>query len=66
VPEILGSSSRYGHRYGEKQLWNVEDEVQFYLDWIAWRAGILNPSEESRLGKSFQRAEPLLSRAAAS
>lgn len=45
LPEVLGSSSRYGYRYGEKELWETEDHVQCYLDRLAWDAGLLNERE---------------------
>lgn len=32
VDEKLGSSSRYGFRYGEKELWKPQPHVQYYLD----------------------------------
>jgi asparagine synthase (glutamine-hydrolysing) len=45
LPEVLGSSSRYGYRYGEKELWETEDHVQCYLDQLAADAGLLNTRE---------------------
>ncbi len=45
IPEVLGSSSRYGYRYGEDELWKTEDHVQCYLDSLAWKAGLLTPPE---------------------
>jgi asparagine synthase (glutamine-hydrolysing) len=32
VREKLGSSSRYGYRYGQKALWDTPPHVQYYLD----------------------------------
>lgn len=49
LPEVLGSSSRYGYRYGEKELWETEDHVQCYLDNLAWKAGLLSPPEQGWL-----------------
>lgn len=49
LPEVLGSSSRYGYRYGEKELWETEDHVQCYLDNLAWEAGLLNTRERQFL-----------------
>lgn len=43
VPEMLGSSSRYGFRYGEQELWEPLSHVQFYLDLIAREQGVLEP-----------------------
>ncbi|MDA2913323.1 asparagine synthase-related protein [Acidobacteriia bacterium AH_259_A11_L15] len=49
IPEVLGSSSRYGYRYGEDKLWKTEDHVQCYLDSLAWKAGLLTPPEQEYL-----------------
>ncbi|MFQ5723832.1 MAG: asparagine synthetase B family protein, partial [Terriglobia bacterium] len=49
IPEVLGSSSRYGYRYGEDELWNTEDHVQCYLDSLAWKADLLTQSEQEYL-----------------
>jgi asparagine synthase (glutamine-hydrolysing) len=42
VTEKLGSSSRYGYRYGKRELWKPSSHVQFYLDCFAARLGILS------------------------
>jgi asparagine synthase (glutamine-hydrolysing) len=41
VNEKLGSSSRYGYRYGERHLWKPQAHVQLYLDMLARRLGML-------------------------
>lgn len=41
VTETLGSSSRYGYRYGDAALWEPPAHVQFHLDGIAARIGLL-------------------------
>jgi asparagine synthase (glutamine-hydrolysing) len=41
VIEKLGSSSRYGYRYGREDLWKPLPHVQFYLDTLAAELGIL-------------------------
>jgi asparagine synthase (glutamine-hydrolysing) len=43
VTEKLGSSSRYGFRYGEQHLWKPLPHVQFYLDHHAAQLGLLPP-----------------------
>jgi asparagine synthase (glutamine-hydrolysing) len=43
VTEKLGSSSRYGFRYGQQNLWKPLPHVQFYLDSVAARQGMLSP-----------------------
>ncbi len=42
VIEKLGSSSRYGYRYGDVALWEPLAHVQYHLDSIAARIGLLN------------------------
>jgi asparagine synthase (glutamine-hydrolysing) len=44
VTEKLGSSSRYGFRYGDHDLWKPLPQVQFYLDSIAHRLNLLAPA----------------------
>lgn len=41
VLEKLGSSSRYGFRYGDHHLWKPLSHVQYYLDSFAARLGLL-------------------------
>lgn len=41
VTEKLGSSSRYGYRYGDASLWEPPPHVQYHLDGIAARVGLL-------------------------
>lgn len=41
VSEKLGSSSRYGYRYGAKHLWKPLPHVQYYLDTQAAQLGLL-------------------------
>lgn len=43
VTEKLGSSSRYGFRYGEQHLWKPLPHVQYYLDHHAAKLGLLPP-----------------------
>jgi asparagine synthase (glutamine-hydrolysing) len=42
VTEKLGSSSRYGYRYGRKDLWTPSSHVQYYLDSHAMEIGMLS------------------------
>jgi asparagine synthase (glutamine-hydrolysing) len=42
VTEKLGSSSRYGYRYGREDLWKPSPHVQYYLDSQAIEVGMLN------------------------
>jgi asparagine synthase (glutamine-hydrolysing) len=43
VIEKLGSSSRYGYRYGDEKMWKPATQLQFYLDSEAARLGLLPP-----------------------
>jgi len=43
IPEKLGSSSRYGYRYGDRHLWKPLPEVQYYLTSIADELDCLTP-----------------------
>jgi asparagine synthase (glutamine-hydrolysing) len=43
VTEKLGSSSRYGYRYGDESLWKPSPQMQFYLDTHAARLDLLPP-----------------------
>ncbi|MFQ5835113.1 MAG: asparagine synthetase B family protein [bacterium] len=45
IEEVLGSSSRYGYRYGETALWEPLDHVQCYLDSLAEEVGVLDPPQ---------------------
>jgi len=47
VPEKLGSSSRYGFRYGDHHLWKPVPHVQFYLDSHAAELGLLPAKSKS-------------------
>ncbi len=58
LPEILGSSSRYGYRYGDKDLWETEDHVQCYLDSLAWKAGLLSQREQRWLAPILESLAP--------
>ena len=46
VKERLGSSSRYGFKYGDPHLWKPLSCVQYYLDSEAARVGLLSASAE--------------------
>lgn len=41
VPETLGSSSRYGYRYGDPAKWKPNPVIQYYLDTVAYGVGLL-------------------------
>jgi len=47
--EKLGSSSRYGYRYIERGLWQVPQNVQFFLDALAYERGLLNRAERDKI-----------------
>jgi hypothetical protein len=47
--EKLGSSSRYGYKYGDKDLWLLPNYVQLYFDYIAYHEGLLNEDERAKI-----------------
>lgn len=53
--EKLGSSERYGYRYAEKKLWQVPQNVQLFLDVLAYKKGLLNRSERDKIGYFLNR-----------
>lgn len=58
VTEKLGSSSRYGFKYGEAHLWKPLPSVQYYLDSEAARLGLL-PSLAQRQWQEVSKQLPL-------
>ncbi len=51
VMEKLGSSSRYGYRYGDHHLWKPLPQVQYYLDSQADKIDLLLPEPKIHLDK---------------
>ena len=49
VSEILGSSSRYGFRFGDEHMWKPSPCVQYYLDSVALDLGLLPEAAEDHL-----------------
>jgi asparagine synthase (glutamine-hydrolysing) len=49
VSEKLGSSSRYGFRYGDEHLWKPSPCVQYQLDLHAARLGLFSPEAYSHI-----------------
>lgn len=45
IREKLGSSIRYGYKYGGKRLWKTPDYLQLYLDMISLQKDLINESE---------------------
>lgn len=56
LKEKLGSSSRYGYRYGDPEMWKPQDHVQFFLDWMAYKCDLLNKTERVKLEKYLNGA----------
>lgn len=54
--EKLASSTRYGYLYAEKELWQVPEHAQFFLDSVAYENNLLNEAERSRIGQFLTRA----------
>jgi asparagine synthase (glutamine-hydrolysing) len=55
--EKMGSSSRYGYCYMAKELWQVPEHVQFFLQALAYKQGLLDESARDRIGCFFKKAE---------
>lgn len=47
IREKLGSSVRYGHKYGDRKLWEMPAHLQLYLDTIAVKKKLVQDSELS-------------------
>jgi asparagine synthase (glutamine-hydrolysing) len=47
--EKLGSSSRYGYKYTDENMWQVSQPVQFFLDVSAYERGLLNEVERTKI-----------------
>ena len=45
IREKLGSSIRYGYKYDEKELWEIPDYLQLYLDKISLEKGLIDEAE---------------------
>jgi len=47
--EKLGSSSRYGYKYVDKDRWLLPSCVQLYFDYVAYSEGLLNKNEREKI-----------------
>ncbi|MBN2462904.1 MAG: asparagine synthetase B [Dehalococcoidia bacterium] len=54
--EKLASSTRYGYKYDDEELWQVSQHVQLFLDSIAYDNGLLNNAERSKIEEFLQKA----------
>jgi asparagine synthase (glutamine-hydrolysing) len=54
--ERLGSSTRYGYLYDERELWQVSEHVQFFLDSVAYENNLLNEAERSKIERFLEKA----------
>lgn len=52
----MGSSSRYGYRYAEKRIWQVPQNVQFFLHALAYEKGLLNKPVRDNIGYFLGKA----------
>ncbi|MBD3298884.1 MAG: asparagine synthase (glutamine-hydrolyzing) [candidate division Zixibacteria bacterium] len=55
VEEQLGSCCRYGHKYGQENMWRAAPHVQFYLDAQASRLGRLSPDAYDHWARIHER-----------
>ncbi|MEA3342939.1 MAG: asparagine synthetase B [archaeon] len=51
--EKLGSSSRYGYKYVSKDKWVIPNCIQLYFDYLAYKAGLLNENERTKISSVF-------------
>lgn len=61
VIEKLGSSSRYGYRYGDHHLWKPLPQVQYYLDSVANSLNLLLPGPKRHIDAVNQNLDKLSS-----
>jgi asparagine synthase (glutamine-hydrolysing) len=59
VTEKLGSSSRYGYKYGDEFLWEPLPQVQYYLDTQAAHVGLLTGDAKHQLDITRERLASL-------
>ncbi len=59
VTEKLGSSSRYGYKYGDEFLWEPLPQVQYYLDTQAAHVGLLRGDAKHQLDITRKRLASL-------
>jgi asparagine synthase (glutamine-hydrolysing) len=57
VTEKLGSSSRYGFRYGDHHLWKPQAQVQYYLDCQAADLNVLPQDSRTHWLETTRRLE---------
>jgi asparagine synthase (glutamine-hydrolysing) len=60
VTEKLGSSSRYGYRYGDHHLWKPLPQVQYYLDSVADKMDLLLPGPENHINEVNKQLKELI------
>ena len=56
LAEKLGSSSRYGYRYGDSEMWEPQDHIQLFLDSIAYEHDLLNTAEKAKVEMFLNKA----------
>jgi asparagine synthase (glutamine-hydrolysing) len=49
--EKLGSSSRYGYKFGNKKMWMIDNYIQFFFDVITYGLGLLNDDEREKIAE---------------
>lgn len=59
VTEKLGSSSRYGYRYGDQHLWKPLPQVQYYLDSVADKMDLLLPGPKRHIHEVNKKLKKL-------
>jgi len=54
--EKLGSSARYGYRYSENAIWEIDEHIQLFIDSVAQKEGLLNEPERTTIGDYLKKA----------
>ncbi|MBI4257838.1 MAG: hypothetical protein HY619_02690, partial [Thaumarchaeota archaeon] len=57
VPEVLGSSARYGYLYSTDGIWDIPDHVQLYLDTIAYEGRLTSEDDQATLATLLKKAQ---------
>lgn len=54
--DSLGSSTRYGYLFDDRELWQTPEPVQFYLDYLAFQHNLLNEDMREKIEMHLQKA----------
>ncbi len=54
--EKLGSSARYGYLFGHEAKWEIDEHVQLFIDFIAYKEDLLNEIERKGIEGYLRKA----------